>query len=550
MQELNLLHKAPSDVFGKASFLKKHEAIQLKLPDRWKNGRERPLIGWLADREGNTPIPLYSYDAEGHLLTTAPTRAGKGTSQIISNLLSMSASILVLDVKGENYKLTAGYRANKLGQTISRFSPYEKHTDHWNPFNTFRMDRSDPMGNADEQEDIDYFCDLIVEANPNTNEPFFENNARIFVNGLITWVASVTTLNADITNNSPEIRSLVRERSMFEVCRLLNLSGKPFLSLLKYMAQSQRPPVQQAADGMQDIYSGEGKTGKCVLASAREKLKVWSDYRVRQATYRPSSEAGNMEPAPNTLDFKSLRLTQGTTIYLCIPPDAMNKYRPVNRAMIGMAMRELRMNANAEQKKQSVLFMLDEFPQLGYMQPIEASLLYLAGYSVRFWFFVQDLSQLRLHYPNSWGTFMANSATHCYFGVNDLDTAKQISERIGTTTVESVVNSLNAQKTDGGQESYSTNSSSGSGPGGSTSSSGSSTTTGTNWSYAQGAGIQFNPVGRELLKPEELLTLPYEQQVIFMRPLPPVLCNKIDYFHIEELSKSAAIQAPHPVSFD
>jgi type IV secretion system protein VirD4 len=184
------------------------------------------------------------------------------------------------------------------------------------------------------------------------------------------------------------------------------------------------------------------------------------------------------------------------------------------------------------------------------MQPIEASLLYLACYSVRFWFFVQDLSQLRLHYPNSWGTFMANSATHCYFGVNDLDTAKQISERIGTTTVESVVNSLNAQKTDGGQESYSTNSSSGSGPGGSTSSSGSSTTTGTNWSYAQGAGIQFNPVGRELLKPEELLTLPYEQQVIFMRPLPPVLCNKIDYFLIEELSKSAAIQAPHPVSFD
>jgi type IV secretion system protein VirD4 len=550
MQALDLLQKKSNDVFGKARFLYITEAYQLQLVDRFKNGRERLLIGWLTDREGNTPIPIYSHDAEGHQVTYAPTRAGKGTSQIVINLLSFTGSILVLDVKGENYKLTAGYRAKKLKQQVRRFSPFEKHTDHWNPFNVFRIDRNNPFGNADEQDDIDYFCDLIVEANPEAKEPFFENSARIFVIGLVTWVATVPTLNADKANASPEMRALVRERSMFEVCRLLNLSGKAFTALLRYMAQSERPSVQQAAESMIDMYSGDGRTGKSVLAVAREKLKVWNDYRIRRATYCQSSDAGNLEPAPNTIDFKSLRAQDGTTIYLCIPPDAMEKYKPVNRAMIGMAMRELRMNASAQEKKRSVVLMLDEFPQLGYMQPIEASLLYLAGYGVRFWFFIQDLAQLRRYYPNSWQTFMANSATQTYFGVNDLDTARLISERIGTTTVENVVHSLSSQQSHGRQESITFSDSTSDGPGGISTSNGTSRTTVKNWGYAQTGGLQFNQVGRELLKAEEVLTLPYEQQVIFMRPLPPVLAHKIDYFLIEELRKSAEIEPPHPISFD
>jgi type IV secretion system protein VirD4 len=544
----DLMTTRPDDTFGKARFLTLPEAIQLSLNQRWHQYRERPIVGWLTNQEGHTPLPIYSADGNGHLMTVAVTRAGKGTSQIVPNLLSMTSSILVLDVKGENYKLTAGYRCKKLEQKIQRFSPFESQTDVFNPFVCLHVSPN-PTGSEEEQEDISYFVSLICEPNPKANEPFWDHSAANFIEGLITYVAT-SKLNADVTNEAPEYVAIARERSMQEVNRLLHLGKKPFEALLRYMVKDKRPIIQQAGEGMVDMLGGDGRMGRSVLAIAREKLHVWSDYRVRRATYQPSRNSGDLEPGPNSIEFKDLRDPQGTTIYLCIPPDAITRYKPILRAMVGWAMRELRMNAKAEDKKRSVLFMLDEFPQLGYMQPIEAALLYLAGYGVRFWFFIQDISQLALHYPHSWQTFVANSSTQVFFGVNDLETARLISSRIGTTTVDNMVYSLNSQKSTGGGESHSSSSSSGSGPGGSTSSSTTGDSYSTSWSYSDGSGISWNPVARELLKPEEVLPLPYEVEIVFMRPHPPLLCHKIDYFLINQLRKSAEILPPHPISFD
>src|SRR5665811_442801 len=105
--------------------------------------------------------------------------------------------------------------------------------------------------------------------------------------------------------------------------------------------------------------------------------------------------------------------------------------------MIGFAMREL-INSYKESKEQDnppILFILDEFPQLAYMRPIEEALLYLAGYDVRLWFFVQDISQLQLHYKNSWRTFFSNTSTQCFFGVSDIATANLVSEMAGMQTI-------------------------------------------------------------------------------------------------------------------
>jgi len=45
---------------------------------------------------------LLRYDGPAHLITLAPTRAGKGVGTVISNLLGVERSVLIINPKGEN----------------------------------------------------------------------------------------------------------------------------------------------------------------------------------------------------------------------------------------------------------------------------------------------------------------------------------------------------------------------------------------------------------------------------------------------------------------
>ena len=56
---------------------------------------------------------LLHYDGAAHLLTMAPTRSGKGVGTIIPNLLLLDRSVICIDPKGENARVTARARAAK-----------------------------------------------------------------------------------------------------------------------------------------------------------------------------------------------------------------------------------------------------------------------------------------------------------------------------------------------------------------------------------------------------------------------------------------------------
>ena len=72
---------------------------------------------------------LLRYDGPAHLLTMAPTRSGKGVGTIIPNLLTIDRSVICIDPKGENARVTARTRATKaqsapscdFGQVGERF---------------------------------------------------------------------------------------------------------------------------------------------------------------------------------------------------------------------------------------------------------------------------------------------------------------------------------------------------------------------------------------------------------------------------------------------
>ena len=57
------------------------------------------------------------------VMLSAPTRSGKGVGVVVPNLLNWPDSVVVLDIKGENHAITAGFRALH-GQAVYAFSPF------------------------------------------------------------------------------------------------------------------------------------------------------------------------------------------------------------------------------------------------------------------------------------------------------------------------------------------------------------------------------------------------------------------------------------------
>jgi type IV secretory pathway TraG/TraD family ATPase VirD4 len=207
------------------------------------------------------------------------------------------------------------------------------------------------------------------------------------------------------------------------------------------------------------------------------------------------------------------------------------------------------------------------------MRPIEEALLYLAGYDVRFWFFVQDVSQLKLHYKNSWQSFFANTGTQCFFGISDIDTANLVSDIAGITTVAhpsytytfSIPNMggeplYYRSKYDGDYyqiEPYSLNH---------LRKFFSSTQDGVVYRYNPICNsVHYDPVpsfdrsstvsntSRPLITPDEVMRLPEDEQIVFMKGISPILCHRIPYYRIGDgeasLQERSNIEPPDKVDF-
>ena len=89
------------------------------------------------------------------------------------------------------------------------------------------------------------------------------------------------------------------------------------------------------------------------------------------------------------------------------------------------------MERTPEKPKEPVLFVLDEFPVLGHMQPIETAAGLMAGYGVKLWTIVQNIGQLKQHYDKSWETFFANAGVVTGFGVIDQESQRALSAKLG-----------------------------------------------------------------------------------------------------------------------
>ena len=125
-----------------------------------------------------------TFGGSEHVIVEAPTRSGKGVGIVIPNLLTWQGSVVVLDVKRENFEATAGFR-EKYGQDVYLFNPTstEARTARYNPLSF--IDRSNPDQVIIELQKI---ATMLFVA-PEKGEAFWTDSARTGFIGVGAYLA-------------------------------------------------------------------------------------------------------------------------------------------------------------------------------------------------------------------------------------------------------------------------------------------------------------------------------------------------------------------------
>jgi type IV secretion system protein VirD4 len=335
-----------------------------------------------------------------HMMTIAGSRAGKGVATIIPNLLEYPGSILVIDPKGENARLTRNRRARGLGQDVFVLDPFGVSGHAGSSFNPLSMIDAEADTAIDDAALVAEAL-VIQEEGPGRH---FSAAARNLIRGLILQVCS---------DEPPERRNLLRVR------QLLTLDDQGFQLLLKVMQTnpSCAGVIQRAANSMATKSDNE-RSG--VISTA-----------IEQTDFLDSPPLGRCLAGS---DFSLTDLKRRpTTVYLCLPAGRMATHSRWLRIIVNLAVEA--MEREPAPPVHPVLFLMDEFAVLDHLSSIEKAAGQIAGFGVKLWPILQDLSQLKSIYKDRWETFMGNAGLIQFFGNNDLTTLQYLSQRLGKSTI-------------------------------------------------------------------------------------------------------------------
>ena len=339
-----------------------------------------------------------------HVLVEAPTRTGKGVGIVIPNLLTWQDSVVVLDVKRENFEATAGYRS-RHGQHVFLFNPTARdgRSARYNPLSY--IDRS----NADEVIiELQKIATMLFVA-PARGEPFWTDSAKAGFIGVGAFIAQ------DLAQ-AFTIGAIYRSMTQGDIRAY-------------YKAQVKRPDLQlspSCRSALTDFTNGAENTFAGVVQTITSKLSLWLNPNVDAAT------------AASDFDLRALR-SKRITLYLGVSPDELDRVAPlynlIFQQLIDLNVRTLPNSSTPLQ----LLVILDEFARLGCASVIASAFSYVAGYGIRLMPVIQSRSQLRGVYGDHiTDEIIANCGVEIAFTPKELRVANELSERIGYTGQASI----------------------------------------------------------------------------------------------------------------
>lgn len=370
---------------GSARWATLHDLV---MGNAW-GGRDGIIVGKAWGR-------FVRFKRDGATICLAPMGKGKGVGIVVPNLLAHNGAVVVTDPKGENFAVTGRYRAS-FGPVYRLDAIDPENSDRFNPLSMIRV------GTLHEADDAAQVADLLVI--PESAESHWDTSAKALINAVIRHV---------INTQPPELQTLAMVREMIAA------DSARLRQLLQTMAASSLPSVaEEARATLAGLDSDEAKS---VVKNAAKALSFWSKDRI-----------GGRLSAASDFDFMDLH-RGAVSIYIMVPDDALSVYAPFLRVMMGCAVAALMRGKHLPRPRHKPMLMIDECAALGRLDALERGMGLLREYchTVLIW---QDFGQLQATYGDRARTFMAAAGCQVMFGVSDIETARDLADTVGQTTV-------------------------------------------------------------------------------------------------------------------
>ena len=392
-----------AELFGN---LPKDKNLLIRLIRRLRGERtfERTII--LGKHNGQ----YITYGGYQFVLLAAPTRSGKGVGVVIPNCLNYSDSLVVLDIKLENFQKTAGFR-HLHGQDIYLFCPYDENgiTHRYNPLSYISEDPAFRIG------DVDAIANALYTAK-SPNEEFWCQQARDLFRGLCLFVLE-----------TPEL-----PHTLGEILRQSSGKGKPLkdhvLGVVEERQKAGRPFTNACLDCLNRVLNSAEDTLSSVINTFTVPLKLFQNPFVDMAT------------SGNDFDLRDVRKKR-MSIYFGITPDHL-----ADAGVLVSLFFDQLINLNSKQLPQDnkelkyqCLMIMDEFTAIGKVSMIAKSVSYQAGYNMRLLTIIQNKSQLEDVYGKAGAhTIVTNHGALIIYAPSPtpLEDAREYSEMLGYLTVK------------------------------------------------------------------------------------------------------------------
>ncbi|MGE4293560.1 MAG: type IV secretory system conjugative DNA transfer family protein [Desulfovibrio sp.] len=450
-----------------------------------------------------------------HTLLYAPTRSGKGVGVILPTLLSYPDSVVVLDIKGENWALTAGWRQAQ-GQKVLRFDPSDASSGEarlgtrFNPLDEVRLDTLHAI------PDVQNIATMIVDPEGKGLQDYWAKAGFAFIAGALLHCLVLVrhkekrpaTLN-DLGNKLADPEHTIEE--LFD--EMLETDHAKLVSECFPSGATGGNHIHEfIASSAREMKNKSPNECSGVVGTAVSNLALYRDPVVAMNTAQSDFSVADL-------------IHHATSLYLVVSPTDINRVRPLLRLIFNLVISRLceRMEfENGMQKKpdRRLLLLMDEFTSIGKMEIVNKSIAYAAGYGINYLLVIQNVEQLNDTYGKDNG-IQGNCHIRIAYAPNTLDTAKQLSEMTGKTTVLQQKTSLSGSRS----------------------------------GHLKNASVSINETARPLLTPDECMRLPGLRKkgdvvtkpgdmLIFVAGRSPLYGRQILYFRDPVFTQRSKITPP------
>lgn len=404
---------------GSLALLARSKTPSIHGDARFATGRELNRLGMFKPATNGILVGKFNgrlvrLPGQQFVILAAPTRSGKGVGIVIPNLLEYGESVVVLDIKQENFELTSGWRAQQ-GQEVYLFNPFaaDRKTHRWNPLTyvstdpTFRV--SDLMSIA-----------AMLYPDGTADQKFWVSQAR---NAFLAFALYLfEKWDADAMQQLPE-----QVRTARTLGQIYQLSSGNGTDLRKFYEELAAAPFlsSNAQSAFSNLLSQAAETFASILGTFKEPLNAWIN---------PVLDAATSGDDFMLTDVRKKKMT----IYIGIQPDKLAESRLIVNLFFSQLINvnTKQLPQNNPQLKHQCLLLMDEFTSIGKVDIIAHAVSYMAGYNLRLLPIIQSMAQLDATYGKEVArTLMTNHALQVIYAPREQQDANDYSDMLGYTTV-------------------------------------------------------------------------------------------------------------------